>query len=249
MPHALRNANANRLLASLPPGDAALLGSFSRVEHLTRGRILITASQPVTEMWFPQTGTVALVTTDAAGRTVQTAMVGRAGCIGFEALFGDSRAVSDGVVQISGAMLMIPVSHFQGVFEASPRVQLAISKFLYSLAAQSLQTIACNRLHSLLQRCCRWLLTMHDLTTGDDLAVTQENLATLLGGGRPRVNLLLARLQTEGILQRHRGHIHLSSRTGLEQHACECYRLMRDGTGSVRPGRASKPSATARPAI
>jgi CRP-like cAMP-binding protein len=105
-----------------------------------------------------------------------------------------------------------------------------LSAFLHGLSVQSFQTIACNRLHNLLSRCCRWLLTMQDKAKSNDIPLTQEGLATLLGGGRPRVNRLLAVLEKDGVLRRHRGRIHLLRRADLERHSCECYRLIRNAT-------------------
>lgn len=138
------------------------------------------------------------------------------------------------MVQISGPMSVIPAANLKAAVDVRPPVQLAVSRFLYDLSAQSLQTIACNRLHSLLERCCRWLLTLQDKTTSDYLPVTQENLATLLGGGRPRVNQILAELEKERILRRLRGRIQVLTRVGLEQQSCECYRRSR-AAGSHYP--------------
>ena len=216
------------MLASLPPEAAAQIAPFSRVEHPPQGRILVSASQPGTEVWFPHAGAIALTTTDASGRSVQTAMVGSEGCVGVAALFNERRPGADAVVQIPATMSVIPVTHLRTMIDARPPIQAELAKFLYRLSAQSLQTIACNRLHDLLSRCCRWLLTMQDKAGSDYLALTQESLATLLGNGRPRVNLILAALEKGGIIRRHRGRIQLLSRAGLENHACECYSRVRD---------------------
>jgi CRP-like cAMP-binding protein len=231
MSHAFREISANRLLASLPPHDKAHLATFSRIENPSQGRVLASASEPGTEVWFPHTGTVALITTDASGRSVQTGLIGREGCIGLETLFGPNRSAPDAVVQIEGAMTVLPATHLRAAMDARPRVQIALSNFLYRLSAQSLLTIACNRLHNLLPRCCRWLLTMQDKAQSDDITITQENLATLLGSGRPRINLLLATLEQDGILRRSRGHIRLLTRPRMEALACECYHLIHDGIG------------------
>jgi CRP-like cAMP-binding protein len=175
------------------------------------------------------------VTTDASGRSVQTGIVGREGCVGLEALFGNGRPAADAVVQIEGAMSVVSAAHLRTALDTRPRVQAALSTFLHALSAQSLQTIACNRLHNLCARCCRWLLTMQDKAKSNDLPLTQEGLATLLGGGRPRVNRLLATLERDGILRRYRGRIHVLRRAGLEQYTCECYRLIRDASALLIP--------------
>ena len=168
--------------------------------------------------------TVRLTTTDESGRSVQTGLVGREGCVGLEALFDTEPPLPDATVQIEGAMTVIPASHLRTALEDRPRVQAAMTEFLYGLSAQSLQTIACNRLHSLEARCCRWLLTMRDKARSDNLPVTQEGLATLLGSGRPRINALLAALERDGLLRRYRGRIHIVKPGGLGKRACDCYR-------------------------
>lgn len=228
MLYALHSPGTNRLLASLAPADGAHLAAFLRIERPPQGRILIGPSEPAIDVWFPHGGAIALITTDSAGRSVQTGMVGRAGCIGVEALFGDARPAVDAVVQIEGAMSVIAAAHLRTVLDRLPSMLITLAGFLHRSSAEAAQTIACNRLHSLLSRCCRWLLTMHDHANGDDLPITQEGLATLLGGGRPRVNLLLATLQRQGIVRRHRGRIQVLTRAGLERYSCECYHLVRD---------------------
>jgi CRP-like cAMP-binding protein len=233
MSHSIREPETNRLLGILSAEDSAHLASFSHIEHPPQGRVLSGSSDPGTDIWFPHAGAVALITTDAAGRSVQTGMVGREGCLGLESVFGTRRTAPEAVVQIAGPMSVIPATHLRTVLASRPRVQVAISKFLCGLSAQSFQTIACNRLHSLRMRCCRWLLTLQDKAMSEYLPVTQENLAILLGGGRPRVNLLLAELEQEGILRRHRGRLQILSREGLERQSCECYRLIRDRSASL----------------
>lgn len=221
------------MLGGLAREDRQYLASLSRIEHAPQGLVLTSRTEPGTEVWFPHTGAIALTTTDETGRSVQTGVVGREGCVGVDALFAPAPILSDATMQVEGDMSVIPVKQFRTAIATRPQVQRAVSKFLHGLAAKSLQTIACNRLHTLHARCCRWLLTMQDTLESDMLPLTQEDLATLLGSGRPRVNLLLARLERDGALRRHRGRIHLLTRTPLERDACECYRLVRDIAGSL----------------
>jgi CRP-like cAMP-binding protein len=214
------------LLAGLQPDDSALLASVSRREHPPLNHLLSSRTEPTTDIWFPHTGVIALSVTDDEGRTVQTGLVGPEGCIGLETMFQSTPAMADGWVQIAGDMSVISASQMRSAIEARPSIQAALARFLYALSAQSLQTVACNRLHSLDTRCCRWLLMMRDRTSDNDLPLTQESLATMLGSGRPRINGLLAALEQDGLLQRYRGRIRLLSLAGLERRACECYRLL-----------------------
>jgi CRP-like cAMP-binding protein len=232
MSHPLRKPRGNRLLGGLGREDRHYLASVSRIEHVPQGLVLSSRTEPGAEVWFPHTGAIALTTTDETGRSVQTGLVGREGCVGVDALFAPAPILSDAITQVEGDMSVIPVKQFSTAIATRPQVQRALSKFLHGLAARSLQTIACNRLHTLHARCCRWLLTMQDTLESDTLPLTQEHLATLLGSGRPRVNLLLAGLERDGALRRQRGRIELLTRVPLERDACECYRLVRDLAGS-----------------
>jgi CRP-like cAMP-binding protein len=228
-------ATVNQLLASLPSEDGRFLAPAIRLEHPRQGLLLGTRAEPATEIWFPNTGVIALSITDNEGRTVQTGIVGNEGCVGLEALFPRALVLADAAVQVQGEMAVIPAAHLRHALETRPAVQAALARFLYRLSAQSLQSVACNRLHTLEARCCRWLLMMRDRTGDDDLPLTQESLATMLGSGRPRVNGLLAIMELSGLVRRYRGRIRLLSRPGLERRACECYRLLRDPPPKV-PG-------------
>jgi CRP-like cAMP-binding protein len=217
---------ANRLLASLPTEDKLYLAPAIRSERPVQGYVLSTRTEAATEVWFPATGVIALIVTDHEGRSVQTGVVGSEGCVGLETLFDRTPALADAVVRVSGEMLVIPAAHLRTAFASRPAVQAVISRFLFDLSAQSIQTVACNRLHTLEARCCRWLLMIQDRTGDNDLPLTQESLATMLGSGRPRINFLLAMLERNGLVHRYRGRIRLLSRSGLERRACECYRLI-----------------------
>lgn len=221
----------NRLLAELVPEDRAFLLASARIERPVQGQVLSSRSEPSAELWFPQTGVIALTVTDNDGRTVQTGMVGPEGCIGLQNLFEHMPPMADALVQIGGTMAVIPSAAVHAAVEVRPQVQAAFSRFLFALSAECLQTVACNRLHSLEARCCRWLLMVQDRTGETDLPLTQENLATMLGSGRPRINALLASLERARLVQRFRGRIRILSRAGLKRRSCECYRLLA-GTGA-----------------
>jgi CRP-like cAMP-binding protein len=223
---AIHTARVNQLLAGLQADDRALLVSTARIERPSPHYLIGSRSDPATEVWFPHTGLIALSVTDDEGRTVQTGVVGPEGCVGLEIMFPNTPAMADAWVQIGGEMSVVSAAQLRSALEARPAIQAALARLLYDLSAQSLQTVACNRLHSLEARCCRWLLMIRDRTGDDDLPLTQESLATMLGSGRPRINALLAALEQDGLVQRYRGRIRLLNPTGLERRACECYRLL-----------------------
>jgi CRP-like cAMP-binding protein len=225
-PQERHTARVNQLLAGLQAEDRALLAPSVRVEHPAPNQVLGSRTDPAADIWFPHTGVIALSVTDNEGRTAQAGVVGREGCVGLENMFQHVPAMADAWVQIAGEMSVIAATALRSALEARPSIQVALTRFLYELSAQTLQTVACNRLHSLEARCCRWLLMMRDRTDDDDLPLTQENLATMLGSGRPRINALLAGLEQDGLVQRYRGRIRLLTRTRLERRACECYRQL-----------------------
>lgn len=244
MSYTTQPGGLNRLLGSLPSEDEAYLASIGRFSQPPQGQILSSPATAGNDVWFPHTGVVALTVTDSAGRSAQTGLVGQEGCVGLETVFDPIATLQDAIVQIEGATWVFPASQLRSAGAGRPSIQAALSRFLYGLAAQSMQTIACNRLHSLLTRCCRWLFTFQDCVASNELSVTRENLATLLGNGRPHVNRLLANLEKSGLPRRHRGRIRLPGRFGLETHTCECYRAIRHISTSLDRLRTSKSRVT-----
>lgn len=225
-PHAMHANRVNELLAALQDEDRSLLASALRIERPPLNLQLSRRNQPTNDIWFPHDGVIALSVTDHGGRTVQAAVVGSEGCIGLENIFLDTLALTDASVQIAGYMSVIAAPALRAAVATRPLIQSTLTRFLYDLSAQSLQTIACNRLHTLEARCCRWLLMMRDRTSNDVLPMTQERLAAMLASGRPRINALLSSLENNGLLVRHRSRICLLHRPGLEARACECYRIL-----------------------
>jgi len=218
------HAGLNRLLADLPRADRDELAAAIRVEHPARGQVLATTSESGTDVWFPHEGIVALSSTDQDGHSAQTGVVGAEGCVGIEALLdGPVPPMADAAVQIEGDMSVIPARALRTALRRRPLIREALVKYLYGLSAQSMRIVACNRLHPLERRCCTWLLVLRDRTGSDELPLTQDSLAALLGGGRPRINRTLATLESGGLLRRGRGRIRLLNRPGLEQRACECF--------------------------
>jgi CRP-like cAMP-binding protein len=236
MPITTLERSLNLILASLPAADADFLSSISRSDRPSQGRALTSRFAPTNELWFPHAGAIALFTSDATGRTVQTGLIGREGVVGVEALLGLMSPSLDTAVQIEGPMSVVPADALRPVLPERPAIQSALLRSLHMFSTNSLQTIACNRLHSLMSRCCRWLLTLQDRAERDELPLTQENLATLLGSGRPRINALLANLEEAGLVRRYRGRIRLLTRSGLKAHACGCYDATQVRQPELSPG-------------
>lgn len=218
------STSANWLLKSLPRSDRAALEDAMQTEHPSRGKVLAGEHTRDDNVWFPLNAVVSLSATDEEGQSAQTGVVGPEGCVGLGALLEEAPPLADASVQIEGTFSVIPARRLRPLLHSRPAIRTALLRYLYRLTAQSLRVTACNRLHRLDQRCCTWLLMMQDRTHLDALPLTQDGLAAVLGGGRPRINHTLAGLERKGLVARRRGRIHLLNRRGLERGACDCYR-------------------------
>jgi CRP-like cAMP-binding protein len=234
MSSATQNGSDNKLLAGLPLEDAIYLASISRLERPAQGQALTGRSVPASEVWFPQSGVIALFASNGAGRSVQIGLVGNEGCVGLEALVDRVPRLTDAVVQIEGSMSVVSAAQLKATLFDRPSIEAAMARFLFGLCAQSVRTIACDRVHSLPSRCCRWLLKIQDRLGSDDLPLTQERLAALLGSGRQRINAVLGELEQDGLVRRDRGRVRLMTRSGLEARSCECYAAIPSANPLIR---------------
>jgi CRP-like cAMP-binding protein len=161
------------------------------------------------------------------GRTVEIGAIGIEGVTGWNTLFGVEQAVLDSVVQIPGSALRINQATLrQQVAEHEALRDLLMRYAQFGIAALS-QSAACNRLHSIEERCCRWLLVAHDSARSDTFPLTHEFLATMLGVHRTTVSLIASALQRAGMIRYSRGRLRIIGRAGIEAMACECYSAMR----------------------
>jgi CRP-like cAMP-binding protein len=218
-----RHADSNHLLSRLPAACREELTRWSRVEQVGQGTVLTRRLRPVTHAWFPHAGLISLTVSTEEGHMAEVASIGREGGAGLEAAFEASVALSDSVVQIGGEFSIIRTEHLRAVTAAYPPVASAVARHGQALTAQLEQSVACNALHRLEQRCCRWLITAHGRSGADELPLTQEALAGLLGAGRPGVSLVLRSLERAGLIRRRRGRIIILEPGGIHAHACECH--------------------------
>jgi CRP-like cAMP-binding protein len=193
-----------------------------RVEQIAQGAVLIRRFRPVTHVWFPHHGLISLMISTEEGRMAEAAAVGREGAVGLEAAFEPSIALSDSVVQIAGEFTVIRAEHVRTMLAAHPPAATVMARYGRGLTAQLQQSIACNALHRLDERCCRWLVTAQTRAGTDELPLTQETLAGILGAGRPGVSIVLRSLEEAGLISRRRGRILIQDRAGLVARACEC---------------------------
>ncbi len=233
----------NRFLGALAPDDAALLAPHLRTLWLDRGTVLHEPGGPIEHVYFPHGAMVSMVALMQNGTSVETVTLGRAGVVGGSAALGARRAVGRAIVQLSGAASRLPASQFHAVArESKPIRELAI-RYNDLLLAQIQQSVACNALHALEARLCRWLLQTRDSIDGDAIPLTQEFLGQMLGVRRTSVTVAARLLQSAGMIRYRRGQIHIVDRAALEDLSCECYGVIRQQIDQVFLGTARGSSA------
>jgi CRP-like cAMP-binding protein len=231
----------NRMVHALSAEERArLLPSMQRVS-LALDQVIYEPDTRLDHAYLPTTSLVSLIYTTQEGATAQMALIGNEGVAGIELFLDGNTAHYRTVVQIAGEAIKAPAKPLQAEFARGGSFQHVILRYSHSLLAQLAQTAVCNRLHSVEQRLCRWLLECHDRVNGNEIQMTQENMANMLGVRREAVTMAAGRLQEAGVIHYSRGHIHILDRQGLESIGCECYRVVEQEAHSAlmsnRPAR------------
>ena len=196
--------------------------------ELVHAAPIFKAGHPASHVWFPHEGVISLVASDADGEAVEVATVGSEGMTGVALVLGGRTMTNDAMVQVAGEGSRVETAAFAAALEESPSLKQRMLRYVLAVITQISQNAACNQLHSISPRCARWLLTTHDRVSGDSFGLTQEYLAMMLGVTRPSVSATAAILQKEGLIKYSRGVISILDRKGLEEVACECYRIIED---------------------
>lgn len=227
---------ANRFLAALGPDDFASLEPHLETAILLRGTVLYEPGDPIRFTYFPHDTIVSLVDVLEDGRMAEVAMFGCEGLFGLLSAFVSREAFGRYVVQVPGTASRIPLDVMHAAIQASPKLQRLVLAYNEALLAQAYHTVACNAVHPVEARCCRWLLSTHDRLDQDALPLTHEFLAEMLGVQRSTVSATLRSLQASGLIEQSRGRIVVTDREGLEQATCECYRKTRSRFERLLPG-------------
>lgn len=218
----------NRILAALPPEEYARLKGSFQVLALRRKTVLNEPGQPLMNtVYFPRTAVASMVTTMENGSTLEIATVGNEGVVGLPVLLGTETMRTAVVIQIDGEAVALPASVVREAAEGGKSFGRVLQRYTQALLAQIAQSAACNQLHSIDRRCARWLLMSHDRVPGDELPLTQEFLAQMLGVRRATVTTAESILQRAGFIRYRRGRVQIVDREGLEGASCECYRVIR----------------------
>ncbi len=222
-----KRQDSNRLLASLPAADYSRLAA--QLEPLTfrAGQNLHEIDQLIAHVYFPRSGVASVVTRMSEGGTLEVATIGNEGFVGLAVHLGDGRSPMDTFVQIPGDAVRLEVRAFRRELKASEALRDVVGRYAQALLTQVGQSAACNRAHSAEERCARWLLMSHDRVPGDEIALTQEFLAEMLGMRRASVTKCAGALRRKKLIDYRRARIQVQDRAGLEKAACECYGFIR----------------------
>ncbi|WP_246776730.1 Crp/Fnr family transcriptional regulator [Microvirga sp. VF16] len=242
-PGSLPDRRTNRFLAALDIEDFAFLEQSLESMILPRGTVLYEVGDPIRHTYFPHDAIISLVDVMEDGRLAEVAMFGREGLFGLLSAVVSREAFGRYVVQIPGTASRVPLDHMHAAIRTCPNLRRLLLAYNEALLAQAYHTVACNAVHSVEARCCRWILSTHDRRDEDVLPLTHEFLAEMLGVQRSTVSTVLRNLQTSGLIEQYRGGITVIDRAGLEQGACECYRKIRSRFEKLLPGTYARPAA------
>ena len=216
----------NRILQLLPGDEVEQLGRILEPVTLRFRESIYTNGKPMDYVYFPLTGMASLVMDMEGGQTVEAATIGREGMVGLMSFWGSPKALWRVMIQIAGDALRAPVDVFNEHIHPDSTLHRLLRQYTVAFVATLAQTAACNRLHSLEARMCRWLLTTSDRLDADEFPLTQDFLGQMLGVRRPSVSLAGAALQEAGLIKYTRGKIAIVNRSGLEAASCECYAIV-----------------------
>jgi CRP-like cAMP-binding protein len=230
----------NHLLACLPDAEwQRWLPELERVE-MPLGQVLYESGGTLSHVYFPTTAIVSLLYVMENGASAEIAVVGNEGIVGISLFMGGDSTSSRAVVQSAGLGLRLKAQIMKDDFNRAGPVLHLLLRYTQALITQMAQTAVCNRHHSLDQQLCRWLLLSLDRLQGNELVMTQELIANMLGVRREGVTEGALKLQQAGLIRYARGHISVLDRHGLEKRTCECYAVVKKEYGRLLP---QKPAA------
>jgi len=216
----------NHLIAALPPADRQRWLPELEVVEMPLGQVLYEAGGEQTHVYFPTTSIISLLYVMESGASAEIAVVGNEGVVGIALFMGGESTPSRAVVQSAGEGLRMSAKAIQTEFKRMPVLHLLL-RYTQALITQMAQTAVCNRHHSLDKQLCRWLLLSLDRLKTNDLLMTQELIANMLGVRREGVTEAALKLQHDGLIRYSRGRIKVLDRPGLEARTCECYAVVK----------------------
>jgi len=231
----------NDLLAALPAADYQRLLPDLELVPLPLGMVVYESGGKLDYVHFPTDCIVSLLYVMKDGASAEIAVVGHEGLVGVALFMGGESTTSRAVVQSAGSAYRLPSKVLKSEFEHSGPLQHLLLRYTQALITQMAQTAVCNRHHSVEQQLCRWLLLSLDRLPSNEVSMTQELIANMLGVRREGVTEAAGKLQTAGLIQYNRGHINVLDRKKLEERVCECYAVVKRESDRLLPERAVGP--------
>lgn len=222
-----RERNNNRLLGAMETSSRKRIDPHLESMKLKLGFVVCEAGGDLQHAYFPEGNVLSLLTVLENGDAIETANIGREGAFGLFAAMYSRTSFNRCLVQLEGGLIRCPIALLQEEFRRSEHTRDLFVSYSETLLSQVQQTVACNSMHSVEKRICRWLLMMDDRAEGEELAYTHEFLSHMLGANRKSVTVAALSLQTAGLINYHRGAIQILDRPGLEKAACECYAIVK----------------------
>ena len=221
------SSTANQILNQLPPEEYERLSPHLEPVTLSRGDVLHYPQDPVSHVYFPNSGTVSVMATFADGGGVEVGLVGNEGVFGINVVLGSVTTPHEAMVQLPGDGVRASSDALRREFKQGGQLQDLLLRYTQAFIVQIAQTAACNKVHPLDGRLSRWLLMTCDRATGNELELTHEFIAFMLGTRRAGVTEAAGRLQDTGLIRYRRGHVTILDRRGLEAASCECYPVVK----------------------
>jgi len=221
------NTSLNHILSALPNDEFEFLAPYLELIAMPLGEMIYEPGMQLQHAYFPTTSIVSLHYVMESGSSAEFAGVGNEGMVGISLFMGGDTTSSSAVVQTAGQAYRIERRVLKREFDRSGLLQKLLLRYTQALMTQMSQTAACNRHHSVEQQLCRWLLLTLDRMPTNDLIITQELVAGMLGVRREGITEAAGNLQRAGFINYRRGHISVLDRAGLDKNVCECYAVVK----------------------
>ncbi|HYO99053.1 MAG TPA: Crp/Fnr family transcriptional regulator [Pyrinomonadaceae bacterium] len=225
--HAPAVPTINRLLAHLPEDEFELLRPHMAQVQLELHTVIIEPHVPIRDNYFPLNALLSMVSVMEDGSAVECGSIGREGMSGIPVLLDAGETSMQTVVQIAGEAIRIKAEVLKEVYDRGGALKRILNRYMHTVVVVGSQSTACNRLHHIDRRLCRWLLMSSDGIGSDEVRITHEYLAVMLGVRRAGVSEAAAKLQEQNLISYSRGSIQILDRESLEELACECYRVVK----------------------
>lgn len=228
LPFVPRPAIGNQLLNALLKAEYERLLPHLEQISLSLGEAIYEVDEPIRYVYFPETSVISILSTMEDGSTVEVGLVGNEGMLGIRVMFGARTTPHSAVVQVAGTAMRMSAEMLDRELRLGSPLQALLLRYTGALLNQVRQSLACNNRHSVNERLARWLLSMQDYAGTNELVLTHEIIAAMMGNRRAGVTTAMGKLRDRGLIDSSRGNVTITDRQGLEAATCECYQIVKD---------------------